>query len=77
MLSIDLDDEIGRRASEVAAAQGKTLEEFVGEVLRVALSPGEHAYLSKRNGLAVIQVPQQTPRIDPSEVQRIIQEEGL
>jgi hypothetical protein len=77
MLSIDIDEEIGRRASEVAAAQGKTLAEFVGEVLRLALSTEEHVSISERNGLAVMQVPKQTPRIDPSRVRQILQEEGL
>ena len=35
---LTVDDELYQRATEAAATQGKTVDEFVGEALRKALS---------------------------------------
>jgi hypothetical protein len=70
-----IDDELGQRAKRTAAAQGKTLDEFVREVLQQALN-GEKLTRTVRNGLPVVQSQSATP-IDPLAVKRKLEEEGF
>ena len=53
--TLTVDDELYRRATEAAAAQRKTVDEFVGEALRKALSM-VGVRRTVRNGLHVIAV---------------------
>jgi hypothetical protein len=58
--TLAVDDELYRRAAEAAAAQGKTVDEFVGEALRKALSM-VGVRRTVRNGLPVMVVSDDTP----------------
>lgn len=75
MTTLLIDDALGAEARRTAEAQGMTLDEFVGAVLRQALA-GQSIKLVVRNGLPVIQMPPASP-IDPLVVQRSLQEEGF
>ena len=71
-----IDDELYQRATEAAAAQGKTVDEFVGEALRKALSM-VGVRRTVRNGLPVMVVSNDTPIIDPAKVRQCLEEEGF
>lgn len=75
MTTLMIDDELGIQARRAAAAQGKTLDEFVSEVLQQVVS-GATVRLTQRNGLPVINVnPAIT--IDPQAVQQALAEDGF
>jgi hypothetical protein len=74
--TLTVDDELYQRATEAAAAQGKTLDEFVDEALRRALSMvGVRRMV--RNGLPVMVVSDDIPSIDPAKVRRCLKDEGF
>ena len=76
MSTLTVDDELYQRATEAAVAQGKTVDEFVGAALRRALSiVGVRRMV--RNGLPVMIVSDDTPRIDPAKVRQGLEEEGF
>jgi plasmid stability protein len=75
MTTLTIDDELGQRARRAAAAQGKSLDEFVREALQQAVGAVTIS-LSARNGLPVIEVHPPLA-IDPAEVQRALQEDGF
>jgi hypothetical protein len=53
MSTLTVDDELYRQATEAAVAQGQTVDEFVGEALRQALSiDGFNAATSRSGRLA-------------------------
>jgi uncharacterized protein (DUF1778 family) len=70
-----IDDELGRQVGRAAAAQGKTLDEFVHDVLRQAVEP---VVISRtvRNGLPVLHRGPAI-QIDPEVVQRTLEEQGF
>jgi hypothetical protein len=70
-----IDDELGQQAKRAAEAQGKTLDEFVREVLRQAVN-GVVLSRTVRSGLPVMQVIPETP-IDPQVARRTLEEEGF
>jgi hypothetical protein len=74
--TVTVDHELYRRATEAAAAQGKTVDEFVDEALRKALSM-VGVRRTVRNGLPVMVVSDDTPPIDPAKVCRFLEEEGF
>ena len=76
MTTLSVDKDLYQRTSEVAAAQGKTVDEFVGEALQRALSMAG-VRRTDRNGLPVMVVNEQTPTIDPAAVRQSIEEEGV
>jgi hypothetical protein len=76
MSTFTVDDELYRRATEVAAAQGKTVDEFVGEALRKALST-VGVRRTVRDGLPVMVVSDDPPRIDPAKVRQGLEKEGF
>ena len=76
MTALLVDDEVYELASKAAAAQGRTVEDFVCATLREALSRDD-VMRSARNGLPVMLVGDETPRIDPERVRRCIEEEGV
>jgi hypothetical protein len=71
-----VDDELYQRATEAAAAQGKTIDEFVAEALRTALSM-VGIRRTVRNGLPVMVVGGDIPPIDPARVRQYLEEEGF
>lgn len=76
MSTIPLDDDLLRRAAEAAAAQGKTVEEFVSEAVRSSLrSAGVRCIV--RNDLPVMVVGDATPPVDVVKLRRSIEEEGF
>jgi HicB family len=75
MTTLLIDDELGKQANQAAAAQGKTLNEFVREVLREAVKDNLISRTT-RSGLPVMQVGSASP-IDPEVVRRTLQEEGF
>lgn len=77
MTTLSIDAELERLAREAAAAEGKTLDEFVGEALRQVLLNGKAFSLSTRNGLPVVVVSSDVPLIDPLEIRRSLEEEGF
>jgi hypothetical protein len=76
MSTLIVDGELYQRATEAAAAQGKTVDEFVGEALRQALSM-VGVRRTVRNGLPVMIVSDDTPHIDPAKVRQYLEEEGF
>jgi hypothetical protein len=58
--TLTVDDELYQWAAEAAAAQGKTVDEFVGEALRKALSM-VGVRRTVHNGLPVMVVSDDTP----------------
>jgi hypothetical protein len=76
MSTFTVDDELYQRATEAAAAQGKTIDEFVAEALRTALSMVD-IRRTVRNGLPVMVVGNDTPPIDPARVRQYLEEEGF
>lgn len=76
MSTLTVDDELYQRATEAAAAQGKTVDEFVGEALRKALSM-VGVRRTVRNGLPVMIVSDDIARIDPAKVRQCLEEEGF
>jgi hypothetical protein len=76
MSTLTVDDELYQRAAEAAATQGKTVDEFVGEVLRQALSM-VGIRCTVRNGLPVMIVSDDIPLTDPAKVRQCLEEEGF
>jgi len=76
MTTLLIDDELGQRARLAAECQGKTLDQFVGEVLRQAVG-GKEIQIGSRNGLPVVLVPPGTAAIEPIDVARALAEEGI
>jgi hypothetical protein len=76
MSTLTIDDELYQRATEAAVAQGKTVDEFVGEALRQALSM-VGVRRTVRNGLPVMIVSDDTLHIDPAKVRQCLEEEGF
>jgi hypothetical protein len=76
MSTFTVDDALYQQAREAAAAQGKTIDECVGEALRQALAM-VGVRRTVRNGLPVMVVRADTPAIDPTRVRRCLEEEGF
>jgi hypothetical protein len=76
MSTLTIDDELYQRVIEAAAAQGKTVDAFVNEALRKALSM-VGVRRTVRNGLPVMVVSHDTPAIDPAKVRQCLEEEGF
>ncbi|MGI8982660.1 MAG: hypothetical protein ACR2FY_25790 [Pirellulaceae bacterium] len=76
MTTLLIDDELGQRARLAAECQGKTLDQFVGDVLRQAVA-GKEIQIGSRNGLPVVLVPPGTPIIQPADVARALAEDDL
>ena len=75
MTTLMIDDELGRQAQQAAAAQGKSLDQFVRDVLKQAVDMPT-VRLKTRSGLPVIEVTPAIP-IEPPAVQRVLAEEGF
>ena len=76
MPTVTVYDALYQQAQEAAAAQGKTVHEFVGEALRKALSM-VGVRRTVRNGLPVMVVSNDTPIIDPAKIRQYLEEEGF
>ena len=76
MSTVTVDDTLYQQAQEAAAAQGKTVNEFVGEALRKALSM-VGVRRTVRNGLQVMVVSNDIPVIDPTKIRQYLEEEGF
>ena len=76
MSNLTVDDQLLQRTSEVAAAQGKTVEQFVAEALQQAL---DRIALRRvfRNGVPTIVSDGTLLPIDPAKVRQAIEEEGF
>jgi hypothetical protein len=74
MTTLLIDDELGAQARRAAEAQGKSLDQFVGEVLREAVAAAGVRCIV-RNGLPVMQVAPPMS-IDPHAI-RFALDEGL
>jgi hypothetical protein len=75
MTTLMIDGELERLAKQVAAENGKTLQEFVSDVLRKAV--GSRTIVRKeRNGIPVVEMCPSTT-IDPAHVRQAIEEEGF
>jgi len=75
MTTLLIDDELGRQVGRVAAKQGKSVDEFVHDVLQQAVS-GRSVSRKERSGLPVIDVSPPAP-IDPHLISRTLAEEGF
>jgi hypothetical protein len=75
MTTLMIDDALGQQARQAAAAQGKTLDEFVREALERAVGQPtvRHAV---RSGLPVVEISPAIP-IDAHLIQRTLAEEGF
>ena len=77
MTTLTIDDELGHLANRAAAAQGKTLDEFVDETLRQALWKPPGIRRTVRSGIPVMLVSEDTPAVDPKKIRRCLEEEGF
>ena len=75
MTTLSVDRDVYDQAREAAAAQGQTVDEFVREALRKAVS-ATRVRRTERNGLPVMVVGEGVPPIDPDEVRRCVEDEG-
>lgn len=76
MPSLTVDAELYQQATEAAAAQGKSVDQFVDEALRQALSR-IGVRRTVRNGLPVMVVSGDIPAIDPVKVRQSLEEESF
>jgi hypothetical protein len=76
MPTLNVDSALFQRTQAVAAAQGKTAEQFAEEALRKALDV-TILQQTVRNGLPVMVVNGSIPAIDPSAVRRSLEEDGF
>ena len=76
MTTFNIDNQLYQQALEVAAAQGKSVDDFVDEAVRGALSNAD-VRQTTRNGIPVLVVSEAVPPIDPAKVQQVIEEEGF
>ena len=76
MPSLTVDAELYQQATEAAAAQGKSVDKFVDEALRQALSR-VGVRRTVRNGLPVMVVRGDIPAIDPAKVRQCLEEGGF
>ncbi len=76
MPRLTVDAELYQQAKEAAAAQGKTVDRFIDEALRQALSR-VGVRRTVRNGLPVMVVSSDIPAIDPATVRQCLEEEGF
>ena len=78
-MQLMLDDELYRAACSEAQTRGKSLSDFVADVLRRAVAGPASTSVRQiaRNGVPVIVVPQGTPAINPSTVRQAIEEDGF
>jgi hypothetical protein len=76
MSTLTVEDERYQRAIEAAAAQGKTIDEFVGEALRQARAM-VGVRRTVRNGLPVMVVRGDIPPIAPATVRQCLEQEEL
>lgn len=76
MTTLRLDDQLYVQASEVAAAQGKTIDAFVSEALQHALAD-VCVRRCERNGLPVMVVNERVPKIDSAVVRQCLEEDGF
>lgn len=75
MTTVMIDDELGNKAKQAAAAQGKSLDQFVSETLQGAIEQSA-ILVTYKNGIPVVHVPFAKP-IDPQVVRNQIEEEGF
>jgi 2-phospho-L-lactate guanylyltransferase (CobY/MobA/RfbA family) len=75
MPSFTVDAELYQQATEAAAAQGKSVDQFVDEALRQALSR-VGVRRTVRNGLPVMVVSGDIPAIDPAKVRQCLEDGG-
>ena len=71
-----LDAELYQQATEAAAAQGKSVDQFVDEALRQVLAQ-IGVRQTVRNGLPVMVVSDDVPPIDPANIRQCLEEEGF
>jgi 2-phospho-L-lactate guanylyltransferase (CobY/MobA/RfbA family) len=76
MPRLTVDAELYQQATEAAASQGKSVDQFVAEALRQALSRVS-VRRTVRNGLPVMVVSGDVPAIDPAKVRQCLEEEGI
>lgn len=76
MPNLTVDAELYQQATEAAAAQGKSVDKFVDEALRQALSR-VGVRRTVRNGLPVMVVRGDIAAIDPAKVRQCLEEEGF
>jgi hypothetical protein len=76
MPNLTVDAELYQQATEAAAAQGKSVDKFVDEALRQALSR-VGVRRTVRNGLPVMVVSGDIAAIDPVKVHQCLEEEGF
>jgi len=71
--TLQLDDQLYERTREAASAQGKSVDEFVGDALLKALS-NNSVRRTVRNGLPVMAFDDNVPAVDVDKARRIIED---
>jgi hypothetical protein len=81
MSTVSVDEQLYQRTSELAKTQGKSVDEFVADaLLRIVAQTSPMTSSPRRttrNGLPVMLVNGNVPRIDPNQVRKLIEEEGF
>ena len=76
MSSVNINDQLYQQAIAVAAAQGKSVDQFANEALRLALGNREYRRV-ERNGLPTVVVNGSASAIDPRKVRQLVEEDGF
>jgi hypothetical protein len=76
MATVTVDDALYQQDQEAAAAQGKTVHEFVGEALRKALFM-VGVRRTVRNGMPVMVVSNDTPIIYPAKIRQCLEDKSF
>ena len=72
--SLTIDNSLYETAVAVAAARGQTLDEFACEALQAAIEGTDEIQIVVRDGVPCVTPPAGTPRIDPTQIRRLIEE---
>lgn len=81
MSTIGVNDQLYSRTVELARSQGKSVEQFIAEVLQTAVGEVQSQSVTPRrkmrNGLPIMLVNGDALSIDPAAVRRSIEEDGF
>ena len=81
MSSVHVDEQLFQQTVAIAAAQGKTVDQFVGETLQQVVGQAVPQAVvvrrSTRNGLPVMIVNGTVAAINPDKVRKSIEEDGF
>jgi hypothetical protein len=76
VVTLTIDDELGRLVDQAAKANGRSLDEYAAEALRRVICEDGCVRRITRNGIPVMRVADEVAVIDPEKLRRCLDEEG-